>query len=94
MSALAVLLTYIRSVSEFGKFDGGVEGDEGYQACMADQNNRDAIKASIAAARVDGVTATPTFFLNGELMEQNARLSAVTFAAELDKALDAAGVAE
>jgi protein-disulfide isomerase len=72
----------------------GIEGDEGYQACMADQNNRDAIKASIAAARVDGVTATPTFFLNGELMEQNARLSAVTFAAELDKALEAAGVAE
>ena len=27
----AVLLTYIRSVSEFGKFDGGVEGDEGQE---------------------------------------------------------------
>lgn len=72
----------------------GVDGEEGYDACMKDQNNRDAIKASIAAARVDGVTATPTFFLNGELMEQNARLSAVTFAAALDEALETAGVAE
>ena len=67
----------------------GIEGDDAFQACLDDQNNRDAIKASIAAARAKKVDATPTFFLNGEKMEGNVRVSAATFTAELDAALAA-----
>ncbi|MEL6693964.1 MAG: thioredoxin domain-containing protein, partial [Pseudomonadota bacterium] len=65
----------------------GIEGDETFQACLDDQANRDAIRASIAAARGQGVDATPTFFLNGEKMDDNARISPVTFTAALDEAL-------
>lgn len=65
----------------------GIEGDETFQACLDDQTNRDAIRASIAAARSQGVDATPTFFLNGEKMDENARISPITFTAALDEAL-------
>lgn len=65
----------------------GIEGDEAFQACLDDQSNRDAIRASIAAARSTEVNATPTFFLQGEMMDGNVRISAATFTAELDKAL-------
>ena len=65
----------------------GIEGDETFQACLDDQTNRDAIRASIAAARGQGVDATPSFFLNGERMDDNARISPVTFTAALDEAL-------
>lgn len=65
----------------------GIEGDEPFQACLDDQTNRDAIRASIAAARGQGVDATPSFFLNGERMDDNARISSVTFTAALDEAL-------
>ena len=65
----------------------GIEGDEAFQACLDDQGNRDAIRASIAAARAKGVDATPTFFLNGEEMDGNVRISPVTFTAALDEAL-------
>ena len=49
----------------------GIEGDEAFQACLDSQENRDAIRASIAAADGDNVNATPTFFLNGEMMDNN-----------------------
>jgi protein-disulfide isomerase len=65
----------------------GIEGDEAFQACLDDQSNRDAIRASIAAARAKGVNATPTFYLNGEEMDGNVRVSSVTFTAALDAAL-------
>ena len=65
----------------------GIEGDDAFQACLDDQGNRDAIRASIAAARAKGVDATPTFFLNGEEMDGNVRISPVTFTAALDEAL-------
>lgn len=65
----------------------GIEGDNAFQACLDDQGNRDAIRASIAAARAKGVDATPTFFLNGEEMDGNVRISPVTFTAALDEAL-------
>ncbi len=65
----------------------GIEGDEAFQACLDDPANRDAIKASVAAGKANQVAATPTFFLNGELMDQNARLSPQTFTAALDEAL-------
>ena len=52
-----------------------------------DEENRDAIRASIAAADAKDVSATPTFFLNGELMDNNVRVSPVAFAAALDEAL-------
>lgn len=65
----------------------GIEGDEAFQACLDDQGNRDAIRASIAAATAKDVNVTPTFFLNGELLDNNARISAVTFSAALDEAL-------
>ena len=65
----------------------GIDGDEAFQACLDDQDNRDAIRASIAAATAKDVNATPTFFLNGELMDSNARISPVTFSAALDEAL-------
>lgn len=68
----------------------GIDGDEAFQACLDDPSNRDAIRASIAAARDKQVSATPTFFLNGAKMEDNARFSATTFTAELDNALSAA----
>lgn len=71
----------------------GIEGDEAFDACLESQDNRDAIRASIAAARGVGVDSTPTFFLNGEQMDSNARLSVATFSAELDAAL-AAGDSE
>ncbi len=71
----------------------GIEGDEAFDACLESQDNRDAIRASIAAARAVGVDSTPTFFLNGEQMDSNARLSVATFSAELDAAL-AAGDSE
>ena len=67
----------------------GIEGDEAFQACLDSQENRDAIRASIAAARAVGVDATPTFFLDGERMDANARLSVATFSAELDAAIAA-----
>lgn len=65
----------------------GIATDDAFQACLDDQNNRDAIKASIAAARSKNVEATPTFFLNGELMDSNVRISTATFTAALDEAL-------
>jgi protein-disulfide isomerase len=65
----------------------GIEGDDAFQACLDDQGNRDAIKASISAARSKGVSATPTFFLNGQEMTGNVRVSATTFTAALDEAL-------
>lgn len=66
----------------------GIEGDEAFQACLDDEGNRNAIRASIAAAEAKSVNATPTFFVNGELMDTNARVSTVTFTAVLDAALD------
>ena len=65
----------------------GIEGDDAFQACLDDEQNRSAVRASIAAADAKDVSATPTFFLNGELMEQNVRVSPVVFAAALDEAL-------
>lgn len=65
----------------------GIEGDEAFQACLDDQGNRDAIRASIAAARSKDVSVTPTLFLNGELMENSVRISVNTFTAALDEAL-------
>ncbi|NQY40591.1 MAG: DsbA family protein [Henriciella sp.] len=65
----------------------GIEGDDTFQACLDDQGNREAIRASIATARSQGVDATPTFFLNGEKMDENARISPITFTAALDEAL-------
>lgn len=65
----------------------GIEGDEAFQACLDSQDNLDAIRASIAAARGKGVDSTPTFFLNGEQMDANARISVAAFTAELDAAL-------
>lgn len=65
----------------------GIVGDEAFQACLDSQDNRDAIKASIAAARNKNVEATPTLFLNGEMLDNNARISVSTFTAALDAAL-------
>lgn len=65
----------------------GIVGDEAFQACLDSQENRDAIKASIAAARNKNVEATPTLFLNGEMLDNNARISVSTFTAALDEAL-------
>jgi len=65
----------------------GIETDEAFQACLDSQTGRDAIRASIAAADSQGVSATPTFFLNGELVDNNARISVATFTAALDAAL-------
>lgn len=65
----------------------GIEGDEAFQACLDDEGNRNAIRASIAAADAKDVSATPTFFLNGELMDNTVRVSPVVFAAALDEAL-------
>ena len=64
----------------------GIEGDEAFQACLDSQENRDAIRASIAAADGDNVTGTPTFFPNGERMEDSARISVASFTGELDAA--------
>lgn len=65
----------------------GIDTDEAFQACLDSQDNRDAIRASIAAAQAKGVNATPTFFLDGELVDGNARISVATFTAALDDAL-------
>ena len=67
----------------------GIEGDEAFQACLDSAENRDAIRASIAAARTKNVDSTPSFFLNGERMDDSARISVATFSAELDAALAA-----
>ncbi len=67
----------------------GIEGDDAFEACLESEDNRDAIRASIAAARGQGVDSTPTFFLDGERMDGNARISVQAFAAELDAALAA-----
>ena len=67
----------------------GIEGDEAFQACLDSEDNRNAIRASIAAADNDGVDSTPTFFLNGERMDTNARISVEVFLAELDRAVAA-----
>lgn len=67
----------------------GIEGDEAFQACLDSEDNRNAIRASIAAADSDGVDSTPTFFLNGERMDTNARISVDAFSAELDAAIAA-----
>jgi len=65
----------------------GIEGDDAFQACLDSEDNRNAIRASIAAARGVGVDSTPTFFLNGERMNSNARISVEAFSAELEAAL-------
>lgn len=65
----------------------GVSGEGAYEACMQDKANRDAIRASIAAARAKDVTATPTFVMNGEIVPISTHLSAETFSAYLDSAL-------
>ena len=67
----------------------GIEGDEAFQACLDSEDNRNAIRASIAAADSAGVEATPTFFLNGERMDTNARISVEAFLGELDAAVAA-----
>jgi len=65
----------------------GIDTDEAFEACLDSQDNRDAIRASIAAAEAKGVNATPTFYLDGELVDSNARISVATFTAALDEAL-------
>lgn len=65
----------------------GIETDEAFEACLDSQDNRDAIRASIAAAQAKGVNATPTFYLDGELLNNNARVSVANFTAALDDAL-------
>jgi protein-disulfide isomerase len=65
----------------------GIEGDDAFQACLDSQQNLDAIKASIAAARNKNVEATPTLYLNGEQMDNNVRISVSSFTAALDEAL-------
>lgn len=65
----------------------GIATEADFEACLADQNSRDAIRASIAAAQSKGVAATPTFFLNGEKLDNNVRISTATFTAVLDEAL-------
>ena len=65
----------------------GIEGDEAFQACLDNEDSRAAIRASIAAARSKNVQVTPTLFLNGELMENNVRISPEIFTAALDEAL-------
>ena len=67
----------------------GIEGDEAFQACLDSEDNRNAIRASIAAARGKGVESTPSFFLNGERMDGTARISVAAFSAELDAAVAA-----
>ncbi|MEO0607005.1 MAG: thioredoxin domain-containing protein [Pseudomonadota bacterium] len=68
----------------------GIDGDDAFQACLDDQGNRDAIRASIAAATAKDVNATPTFFLNGEQMSSNDWITPVSFSAALDAAISAA----
>ncbi len=65
----------------------GIEGDEAFQACLDSEDNRNAIKASIAAARGKNVDSTPTFFLNGEEVDQSAWISVASFTAALDAAV-------
>lgn len=65
----------------------GIATETEFEACLANQESRDAIRASIAAAQSKGVNATPTFFLNGELLDNNVRISTATFTAALDEAL-------
>ncbi len=65
----------------------GISTDEEFEACLADESSREAIRASIAAARDKGVSATPTFFLDGVQMDNNVRISTETFTAALDEAL-------
>lgn len=67
----------------------GIEGDEAFQTCLDSEDNRNAIRASIAAARGKGVDSTPTFFLDGEQMSSTARISVAAFSAELDTAIAA-----
>ncbi len=67
----------------------GIEGDEAFQTCLDSEDNRNAIRASIAAARGKGVDSTPTFFLDGERMSSTARISVAAFSAELDTAIAA-----
>ena len=69
----------------------GIEGDEAFQACLDDEGNRAAIRASIAAARTKDVDVTPSLFLNGELLDNNVRISVETFTAALDEALGETG---
>ena len=65
----------------------GIATETEFEACLANQNSRDAIRASIAAAQSKGVDATPTFYLNGEKLDNNVRISTATFTAVLDEAL-------
>ncbi|MHA7900697.1 MAG: thioredoxin domain-containing protein [Henriciella sp.] len=65
----------------------GIEGDEAFDSCLNNQESRDAIRASIAAARSKNVDATPTLFLNGELLDNSVRISVNTFTSALDEAL-------
>lgn len=72
----------------------GISGDDAYDACLADEVNKNAVSAAIQAGRAKDVEATPTIYLNGIVIGNDARVSPIAFKAELDKALAAAGVAE
>lgn len=65
----------------------GIETDQAFEACLESETGRNAIRASIAAADRKGVAATPTFYLNGEVLDNNARISVATFTAALDAAI-------
>ena len=67
----------------------GIATDAEFEACLASEEGRDAIRASISAAQSKGVSATPTFFLNGEQMDSNVRVSPEVFAAALYEAIAA-----
>ena len=65
----------------------GIADDAAYDACMQAAENRDAIRASIAAGRAIEVTGTPTFILNGTTVPASAHISVESFSEVLDTAL-------
>jgi protein-disulfide isomerase len=64
---------------------GGLSKDK-VQACLSDQAAAEALDARVAQAREAGVSATPTFFVNGKMVAQGAMTLP-----QLDAAIAAAG---
>jgi protein-disulfide isomerase len=66
----------------------GVES-EAFEACVSDRRYRDDVTYSTAEAQQAGITGTPSFLVNGELIEGNPPLDMLS--AQIEAALAAAG---
>jgi protein-disulfide isomerase len=54
--------------------------EDAYEACIDDQKGLDALNARVAQHNKDGISSTPTFFVNGKRYDEPLTLSQVAAA--------------